>query len=168
MRQCLTAVMLLGCGALLSGCDILLIALADATTPEPAQWVNITWAKSRELCASFIEGSEREAQLVRGDLDAAGEHEPVPLLSPSSSQSRAASEVSRVMRDGMTYLYIPEGPIYFEEISALPPMPDTEGENFDNAIKEAWRHALVRMNTDGTRPRECEFVTRRMWFNFAI
>ena len=46
-------------------------------------------------------------------------------------------------------------------------MPGTESGDFDGAIKEAWRHALVRLNADGTHPRECEFVTRRLWFNFA-
>ena len=166
MRLGVILLLLFAC-APLGGCYALLIAIADLAHPG-VQSVDITWAHNRELCASFIETSRREARLVRGDLNATGEREPVPLLTPSSSQSRGASETSRVTRDGVVYLYIPEGPVYFDEFSALPPMPGTEGQSYDNAIKEAWRHALVRINTDGTRPRECEFVTRRMWFNYAI
>ena len=147
---------------------LMLSLIADLTHPDQVQTVDITWANSQELCVSFIDRSWREAWLVRGDLDACGTHEPVPLLTPSSAQERATSETSPVIKDGVKYLYVPEGPIYFDQMTALPPMPGTESGDFDGAIKEAWRHALVRQNADGTYSCECEFVTRRLWFNLAI
>ena len=77
-----------------AGCDLLYFAIADLTHPDQVQTVDITWANSQDLCASFVDRSEREAWLVHGDLDALGTHEPVPLLTPSSAKASDVGDIA--------------------------------------------------------------------------
>jgi len=178
MRRCLSAMMLLCVGGLLSGCGLLFIALADAITPEPVQSVDILWAKRPNFCASVVYHAPREAFLMRGHLDSSS-YEPIPALplwvrQPSredhvhGQHGLDMSTAPQLVRRNLTYVYSEARPLWFEATRGLPPMPGTEGEDFAGAMKQAWRSTLYRLNSDGTLSRECVFVTRRMWFNFAI
>lgn len=148
-----------------TGCFVL---MADLTTPDPVQAVDITWASDRAFCRSFIGGTKREQKLLMGDLDATGPQEFVALLHPSTASVEARWRTSHVTKGGVSYLYILGDPILFQDTSALPPVPGTDRGAFDDAIKDAWRHSLFQQTPGGTMALTCRFVTRRLWHNLAI
>ena len=140
----------------LSGCDLLLVAWGDLTTPDPVQSVDVLWAKRADFCAAMIHRGGRKAYLLEGNVDA-------PDYSPSAGWSN-----SKVTKSGVAYVYSENHQIDFEQTLSMPPMEGAAGEDFTDSIKEAWRSSLDRVNADGSLSRECVFVTRRMWFNLAI
>lgn len=163
MRRCSTALILL-CYGLLSGCDLLLVAAADAATPDPVQSVDVTWASSPNLCAQMIHREHRTAFLMQGNLDAPG-YEPVVVPQLYGSNMAIAASVRK---NDLLYVYSESVAIDFDQTASLPPMPGAEDEDFTGAIRQAWRTFLYREHSDGTRSPECTFVTRFMWFNLAI
>ena len=165
MRAWARLLCLLCLGGPAAGCFSL---IADLTTPDPVQAVDITWANDRALCQSFIAHTTREQKLQSGDLDAPGPHEFVPLLRASTAVVGARWKTSTAIRDGVSYLYVLGEPIRFEDTSALPPVRGAEDGAFDDAIKDAWRHSLFQQTAGGTQFLVCQFVTRRLWHNLAI
>jgi hypothetical protein len=161
----------------LSGCGTLFVALADAMTPEPVQSVDVLWARTPNFCAAVVHRDGREAYLLQGNVDEAA-YEPkavlalwVPLPSPKDrahgGRGPDIATAPRLVKSGSTYVYGPAEPLAPEEVDALPPIAGTEGEDFTGAMKQARRSVLYRLRDDRTLRRECVFMSRRMWFNFA-
>jgi hypothetical protein len=146
-------------GGMLSGCNLLFVAWGDATTPGPVQSIDVVWAKHPELCTAMIHRDGRKSFLLAGDLDA-------PDYKPSAGRSN-----SKVTKSGIAYVHSELHRLDFEDTLSMPPMEGADSEDFEDftdSIKEAWRSSLFRVNADGSLLCECEFVTRRMWFNLAI
>jgi hypothetical protein len=174
MRRFLLAGLLAGVGGLLSGCDILLVALWDATTPDPVQAVDVVRAKRPNFCGSLIHYDGRFAFPMQGDVRAPGyKATSIPLIWPTGGQtSRHASSLDlstapRVTVAGTIYVYVTQA-IDDEEAAFLPPMPFASEFAAEDGGVSAWRSTLYRQAADGTLSRECIFFMRHRGAYFAM